>query len=224
MTDEARKIGSSQLDPSYSQLPETAKKKTEQMGKDEFLQLLITQLKNQDPLDPMKDEEFAVNLAQFSQLEQLISINDTLGKQGETGGDLSSLASYLGHEVVLNAQDVQVRDHKAGSIRFDLTEQSNVRIELLDAKDRVVEIKDVGSMAAGKHSVELSELATGSGDYKVKVTARKANGTTSEVDAYAAGVVSGFIPGADPVLLVGNREVHLSDIREVRVAGAAGQA
>jgi flagellar basal-body rod modification protein FlgD len=48
------------------------------MGKTEFLQLLVAQLKNQDPLDPSDGKEMAAQLAQFSSVEQLVSVNDTL--------------------------------------------------------------------------------------------------------------------------------------------------
>ncbi len=46
------------------------------LGKDEFLNLLVTQLKNQDPLDPMKNEEFLAQLAQFSTVESLENLED----------------------------------------------------------------------------------------------------------------------------------------------------
>ncbi len=45
------------------------------VSKDEFLKLLVAQLQNQDPLNPLKNEDFVVQLATFSSLEQLISIN-----------------------------------------------------------------------------------------------------------------------------------------------------
>ena len=51
---------------------------SETISKDAFLQLLITQMKNQDPLQPKDDGEFLTQLAQFSSLEQLTQINDSM--------------------------------------------------------------------------------------------------------------------------------------------------
>jgi flagellar basal-body rod modification protein FlgD len=48
------------------------------MGKDQFLQILITQLKNQDPLSPMQDKDFIAQMAQFSSVEQLTEMNGNL--------------------------------------------------------------------------------------------------------------------------------------------------
>lgn len=48
------------------------------MGKDEFVKLLITQMKNQDPMNPMDGKDLAAQLAQFSSVEQLININQKL--------------------------------------------------------------------------------------------------------------------------------------------------
>ena len=53
------------------------------VGKDEFLKLLVAQLQHQDPLNPLKNEEFVAQLATFSSLEQLISINKAVTKLAE---------------------------------------------------------------------------------------------------------------------------------------------
>ena len=50
------------------------------MGKNEFLKLLVAQLRNQDPLAPSDGKEMAAQLAQFSSVEQLVSVNDTLSQ------------------------------------------------------------------------------------------------------------------------------------------------
>lgn len=57
----------------------TRPKKTQDLGKDDFLKLLITQLEHQDPLRPMEDREFIAQMAQFSALEQMIAMNKSMG-------------------------------------------------------------------------------------------------------------------------------------------------
>ena len=70
--------------------------KDQDLGRDAFLKLLVTQLQNQDPLDPVKNEDFVAQLSQFSSLEQLQQINkavsDDSGDQSLTGGVRSVVA------------------------------------------------------------------------------------------------------------------------------------
>ena len=224
MADAINKAGesalASALGSASSSSSSSVKKNNQTVSKDEFLMMLVTQLKNQDPMDPMKSDQFAVNLAQFSQLEQLISINDKMGTSGSSGS--SSMATYLGQEVVYNAENIQVRDHDGGRVRFNLgSDASNVRVELLNSNGSVKETVDLGAVAAGKHSAVLSGLQTASGEYGVRVVATGLNGQESTINSNVAGIVTGFVPGADPILLVGDREVSQGDILEVNLPGTA---
>ena len=203
------------LDPSLGERP-TKKQNNAEVEKNEFITLLVTQLQNQDPLDPVDNKEFAVDLAQFSQLEQLVSINDKLGG-GES--DISSLAGYLGHEVTLSSSSVKVDGGEAGKIEFNLErDASNVQVQLLSQDGTVVDAVDLGAMQAGKQRGPISGLAAPNGEYQVQVVAVSVGGATFQPEAYAAGTVSGFVPGPEPTLIVGNREVSPSEVKSVNVA------
>jgi len=75
------------------------------LGKDEFLKLLITQLKQQDPLSPVQNTEFIAQMAQLTSLEQLQDLNKNLGQlvdlqqQNKGKQDLLYAASLLGREI-----------------------------------------------------------------------------------------------------------------------------
>jgi flagellar basal-body rod modification protein FlgD len=70
------------LGPTYTDASVSAKSATneQELGKTEFLKLLVTQLQNQDPMNPVDNQQFIAQLATFSSLEQLISINDGITK------------------------------------------------------------------------------------------------------------------------------------------------
>lgn len=74
---------------------------TKDMGKEQFLQLLVTQLKNQDPLNPMEDQEFIAQMAQFSSLEQLVNLNTSMEGLTEATNNqqMFSATSYIGKYV-----------------------------------------------------------------------------------------------------------------------------
>ena len=82
------------------------------IGKDGFIKLLITQLQNQDPLEPMSNEDFAAQLAQFSSLEQMQNLNDSFGKLmdltriGSSASLIGKGVSYLDLSTGLNSSGV----------------------------------------------------------------------------------------------------------------------
>ncbi len=69
-----------------------------ELGKDAFLQLLVTQMKYQDPLDPMKNEDFVAQLAQFNSLEQMMNLNESFEKM-LVMQTLAQASAFIGQQV-----------------------------------------------------------------------------------------------------------------------------
>jgi flagellar basal-body rod modification protein FlgD len=83
---------------SYSSTTTSALPKQE-LGKEAFLKILVTQLQNQDPTNPQKDGEFVAQMAQLSVLEQLSNLNHSLAAYLGSGNNLSQYSYVLGNEV-----------------------------------------------------------------------------------------------------------------------------
>ncbi|MHA0855968.1 flagellar hook capping FlgD N-terminal domain-containing protein [Paenibacillus sp. CMAA1364] len=91
-------IGTNNIWPNYSasNVKEASKKDSTIMGKDQFLKILITQLQNQDPMQPLQDKEFIAQMAQFTSVEQLMNISSQLTTLNQSLGSVSGL---IGKEI-----------------------------------------------------------------------------------------------------------------------------
>jgi len=85
-------VGSIVSDSSASGAVSAKSSSSQEIGKNEFLKLLITQLQNQDPMNPVDNQEFIAQMANFSSLEQLISINEAVSKLAGTSEETASAA------------------------------------------------------------------------------------------------------------------------------------
>jgi flagellar basal-body rod modification protein FlgD len=88
-----------------------------ELGKDDFLKLLITQLTHQDPLNPMEDKEFISQMAQFSSLEQLTNLN--AGLESMTNFAMTNAVNYIGRTVTFYNSDGEELSYKVTSVTFD---------------------------------------------------------------------------------------------------------
>lgn len=209
------------LDPSLLSNGQKTREPTKELGKDEFLTLLVTQLKNQDPLDPIDQKEFAADLAQFSQLEQLVGINNKLGADGSST-DFASLTGYLGNEVLIESDQLSIEDGEGGLLKVNLAKAaSSVQLELIGSDGSVAKSYDLGTQSAGKHTIELSNLEIPNGDYGYRVKVTGVDGANYDAPALVGGVVTGFIPGPEPKLILGNMEIDPKEIKEVSVSASS---
>ncbi|CUB36822.1 flagellar basal body rod modification protein [Bacillus subtilis] len=84
------------------------------LGKDEFLKILMTQVQNQDPLNPVDDKEFISQMATFSSLEQMMNMNKTMTQFVENQDPFTSYVDLLGKEV--SWTDGQSTTDKTGTV------------------------------------------------------------------------------------------------------------
>lgn len=189
------------------------------LGKDEFLRLLVTQMQNQDPMNPMQGEEFAAQLAQFSSLEQLVGIGEQLTSQAEmaqlalNGVNAQNAMGTLGRQVTAQGNAVHVPASGEANVTFEVgTGGGAATVRVYDANGREVGSRDLGNVAAGRQTVELGDAVSGlpAGNYTYKVEVTAAGGATVPVQTYTVGTIDGVRYGQEgPVLLSGGIEIPL---------------
>ena len=96
----------------------TGRTVSNELGKDDFLKLLITQLQNQDPTSPMENNEFIAQMAQFSSLEQMTNMSTSFAKMASFISSQEA-ANTLGKTVELNVGDTTTRGIVEGATRGD---------------------------------------------------------------------------------------------------------
>lgn len=204
----------------YEDLATTAaSKSSSEMGKQDFLTLFTAQLKNQDPLDPVKNEAFVAQLAQFSQLEALTNMQtsmDTLSTT-MTSERLQGSASLIGRRISVPNVPSQLGTSGGIDATLDLANgASGIKLSVLDSNGSTVQELISGAQSPG--TVRLSWDGTDSagnrapaGTYNMTATA-VVNGknttvpvntmtTVLAVDNASDGSVSLQVQGGQSVLL-----------------------
>jgi flagellar basal-body rod modification protein FlgD len=188
-----------------------------------FLNLLVTQLKHQDPLDPMDATEFTSQLVQFASVEQQIQQNANLEKliSLQQGSQISSLVGYIGMKVETTGQKMPLEN---GHAKFTYTLPSNVAkssLNIVNSKGVSVYSTDT-EITAGKHGYiwdgrDKNGVLQPDGDYTVVVTAQDRDGKILPVESTVFGRVSGATAeGGKVSLFMGqNIQVPMDQVKSV---------
>lgn len=198
---------------------------TNEMGKNEFLNLLVTQMQYQDPLEPMKNEEFVAQLAQFSSLEQLSNLNTTMNQNNmlEQSINNSQAVNLIGKNITVMGNSISIDEGTPSSINYTLAEEAEkVSISIFDEDGVMVKTVDLNSQSAGKHDFEFdgkdkdgNDLPDG--NYTFSIDAENAEGDPVEAMSFANVHVDAITFDQGYVyLLSGNSKFLMSDVVEVR--------
>ncbi|MCX6600595.1 MAG: hypothetical protein NT025_03425 [bacterium] len=205
--------------------------RSQSMDRADFLKMLTAQLRSQDPLNPMSNEDFASQLATFSSLQELQGMGATLDQSLQANLLLGQLfnntmaTSLIGKVVRAQADSVEVGSSGTASLNYTLTgNATDVTVQILNSDGKVVRTMTVPAQVAGEHQVQWDGLdgdgkRVPAGTYTFAITAKDADGQTVNASTYFEGSVSEvrYVNG-QVVLLVGGREVSLSDILLIREA------
>jgi flagellar basal-body rod modification protein FlgD len=196
------------------------------MGQKDFLTLFTTQLKCQDPLDPVKNEAFVAQLAQFSQLEATTGMADTLkGYVDSMAGErMMSSTSMIGKTVAVpDAQAIITQGGKPaqGFVKLP-TGAEGVKFEVFNDKGQLVTSQVMGAQSIGDMPFAWDGTSDAGGQvpdgyYTFKATVIS-QGKTSNPSVNVLSTVTGVNQQPDKTILLevaGGKSVKLTDVQRV---------
>ena len=166
---------------------------------DRFLKLLVAQMQNQDPLNPMDNAQVTTQMAQIQTVSGIDKLNTTVQGLNSQFAQLQALggAALVGRDVLIEGNRLVADADGVGRGGFELASQADhVKLEVLDASGRVIDSSDLGAMASGRHTFDWAPSAgvnaANASSFRITATlgATSVSATTftrDRVDAVSAG-------------------------------------
>ena len=190
---------------------------------DAFLSLLTVQLKNQDPLSPLDSNQFTQQLVQMTGVEQQLLTNDLLKKLvGNTASGVATAVSLIGKEVRAVSSETALTGGEANWTYSLDRIASDVKLEILDARGRVVRVIAPTDNKAGEHQLSWDGKGDGGstlpdGIYSLRVTAKDTQGTSVGSRVYADGLVTGVEQADGQTLItINGAKVYWDKVTSIR--------
>ncbi len=198
---------------------------SDKMDKDSFMKLMIAQMKHQDPTNPMQSHELAAQLAQFSSVEQLQNVNQTLDemKAGQKPTESFQALNFIGKAVSGDSSKlVRVKGDKTHDFSYELGgDAKEAKFKVRNSSGEIIRTVDLKEIKKGANSYTWNGLddrgmAAPAGEYQFFMEATAANGQKLGVKTDFEGIISGlnYTPEG-PVLLVGTQSVKLKDVKKI---------
>lgn len=196
------------------------------LGKDQFLKLLIAQLQHQDPLNPMQGDQMATQLAQFSSLEQLQQINQTLSNQQSSSGTLvdaiqaTAAINTIGHTVMTTGNQLQLGGTNGASSVTALVGGAGGAgtLHIYDQNGIEVGTRDLGAVNGGRQTFDIGSAGDklAAGNYTYSIDVKDGAGNAVAVQTYMTGKVDGVSRGQSGLVLnVGPFTIPYSNVVQI---------
>lgn len=219
-----------------STMPRTVpgKAPSKEIGKEMFLKLLVTQLKHQDPLNPMSDKESVAQMAQLAQLEQVTNIGKGITNvlKAMSAQQAVGASTYIGKSVQAAGNGITIKSGKPTTVEYRLgANASKVMAHIYDKDGKIVRSVKLGALSKGTHKLDWDGKSTGGktladGQYTVRLVAEDKNGQPLTVPTTVEGKVNGVTvdQGTVVLMLADGRKVRLHDVTKITESQQQQQA
>lgn len=196
----------------------------EELRKNDFMNLFMTQMSHQDPMDPMDSGAMMSQLAQLGSMEQLENMNGQLKEMNGTQKEISRFQAlnFLDRDVMMETNKLELTKGSGRPVYYmlnDDTENLKLTIEELDGSP--VFSEQLGMVTAGKHQFAWDGrsdegIMMGDGNYNIKVMAKGRDGSYNPIDIYKAGRISQIeYRSGKPWVKINNQMMPLSSVSTV---------
>jgi flagellar basal-body rod modification protein FlgD len=201
-------------------------KRSDTLGKEDFLQLLVAQLQAQDPLSPMDAQDFSAQLAQFSALEQMTNVNQNLEAllTLQTSMANTSALDLIGRNVDAPGNNVIHDKGESHTLRYSLENNASVvQVDIFDSFGNRVASVGLNNQNAGNNQViwngsDSSGNPLQDGVYSFRVDARTSEGNTVGASTVAEGKVTEVLfDEGQAFAIVNGEKLLVNQITRIRI-------
>lgn len=188
-----------------------------------FLTLLTTQLRNQDPMEPMDSNQFTQQLVQYSAVEQQIKANEKLDNLAAmtTANNALSALNFVDKTVTIDGTRGYLNSSGKATFSFDAEQAGKARMIIRNANgDIVANVSNVsiskGSQTWDWKGTDAAGNRMPKGDYSVQIDATTTDGDAISINSDSTGTVTNVdVSSSEPMLTVNNQTIKMSQIKSV---------
>jgi len=204
----------------------TSSKQNAQLGQDDFLKLMTTQLNNQDPTQPMDNSQFLAQIAQFSAVSGIQDMQNSIKQLADSflSNQTMQAASLVGRQIVAVGSNAMLSANGSLNGAIDLSQSTNqVAIGIYDSAGQLVKQIDLGPQSKGTipftwDGIKDNGENAGSGLYQIKAMANIA-GTPQAMSTFVASSIDSVMldPASQKIMLntSSGEVIKIADVKQI---------
>lgn len=203
-----------------------------ELGKDAFMKLLVAQMQNQDPLNPQSNEEFIAQLSQFTQVEQLMGMNERMDAlyMATASMNNASMTQLLGQTVTAYGNGFHHDGEGETVLHYDASgDVSAATLTVKNENGEVVWSGAVGPLSEGEGEItwngkDMNGQAAPEGNYTFELSGQGNDGEKIDINELIVGMVDGMsYASGNPQPSISGIEFYLEDVIRVQVTQDEGE-